>query len=255
MIKKIRVFLAVAVLVCATALFLDHTGTLQPYLGFLARVQLVPALLALNLGVVAGLAVVTLVLGRVYCSILCPLGLFQDAVARLARRHRKRSYSYTKARTGMRLCELALFVLALLLGLGSLVALLDPYASFGRMMNALVQPLVQLANNGLSYVAEHLHSYAFAPVDVWFKSVPLLVIAIATLAVVGYLAARHGRLYCNTVCPVGTMLGFLSRFALIRPILNGAKCVNCKKCERSCKASCIDLETGSIDASRCVEPA
>lgn len=162
MIKKIRVFLAVAVLVCATALFLDHTGTLQPYLGFLARVQLVPALLALNLGVVAGLAVVTLVLGRVYCSILCPLGLFQDAVARLARRHRKRSYSYTKARTGMRLCVLALFVLALLLGLGSLVALLDPYASFGRMMNALVQPLVQLANNGLSYVAEHLHSYAFA---------------------------------------------------------------------------------------------
>lgn len=252
MIKKIRVFLAVAVLVCATALFLDHTGTLQPYLGFLARVQLVPALLALNLGVVAGLAVVTLVLGRVYCSILCPLGLFQDAVARLARRHRKRSYSYTKARTGMRLCVLALFVLALLLGLGSLVALLDPYASFGRMMNALVQPLVQLANNGLSYVAEHLHSYAFAPVDVWFKSVPLLVIAIATLAVVGYLAARHGRLYCNTVCPVGTMLSFLSRFALIRPILNGAKCVNCKKCERSCKASCIDLETGSIDASRCV---
>ena len=123
MLKKIRVFLAVLVLACVTAIFLDFTGTVQPYLGFLARVQLVPALLALNLGVVLGLAVVTLVLGRVYCSILCPLGLFQDVVARLARRLGKRSYSFTKARTGMRFCVLALFVLVLLL-LGGLVLLL-----------------------------------------------------------------------------------------------------------------------------------
>ena len=252
MLKKIRVFLAVLVLVCATAIFLDHTGTLQPYLGFLARVQLVPALLALNLGIVLGLVLVTLVLGRVYCSILCPLGLFQDVVARLARMRRKRSYAYTKPRTAMRLCVLALFVLALLLGLGFLVALLEPYASFGRMMNALVQPVTQGINNGLSLVAERLHSYAFAPVDVWLKSVPLLVIALATLAIVGYLAAKHGRIYCNAVCPVGTMLGFLSRFAFFRPLLDGARCVNCRKCERACKSACIDLETKKIDASRCV---
>lgn len=136
MLKKIRVFLAVLVLACMTAIFLDHTGTLQPYLGVGARVQLVPVLLSLNLGVLLGLAVVILVLGRVYCSILCPLGLFQDVVARLARRRGKRSHSFAKAMTGMRLCVLALFLPALLLGLGSLAALLDPYASFGHMMNA-----------------------------------------------------------------------------------------------------------------------
>lgn len=118
-----------------------HDSHFPPYrnssaISWLWGLQLVPALLSLNLGVLLGLAVVTLVLGRVYCSILCPLGLFQDVVARLARRRGKRSHSFAKARTGMRHCVLALFLPALLLGLGFLVALLDPYASFGRMMNA-----------------------------------------------------------------------------------------------------------------------
>ncbi len=252
MLKKIRVVLAVLVLFCMTALFLDFTGSVQPHLGFLARVQLVPTLLALNFGVVLGLVLVTLLLGRVYCSILCPLGLFQDMVARLVRRRKKRAYAFARAHIGLRLGMLALLVLGLVLGAGSLVALLDPYASFGRMMTALVQPLVQLANNGLSVLADHMHSYAFAPVEVWLKSVPLLVIALATLTLVGTLAARHGRLYCNALCPVGTLLGFFSRFALIRSLLNGSKCISCKKCERACKASCIDLKTRTIDASRCV---
>lgn len=252
MLKKIRLTLAVLALLCLTALFLDFTGSVQPYLGFWARIQLVPALLAANFVAVLGLALATLVLGRVYCSILCPLGLFQDVVARLARLRGKRSYSFAPAHTALRLCVLALFVLALVLGAGSLAALLDPYASFGRMANALLQPLVQLLNNGLSLLADRLDSYAFAPVDVWLKSVPLLVIALLTLGIVGFLAARHGRLYCNAICPVGTMLGLLSRFAFFRPLLDETKCVNCRRCVRFCKSGCIDLEHKRIDASRCV---
>ena len=56
-----------------TLLFLDFTGTLHAWFGFLAKIQFLPALLALNFGVVAALIVLTLLFGRVYCSVICPL--------------------------------------------------------------------------------------------------------------------------------------------------------------------------------------
>ena len=64
-----------------TLLFLDFTGTLHAWFGFLAKIQFLPALLALNFGVVAALIVLTLLFGRVYCSVICPLGVMQDAVS------------------------------------------------------------------------------------------------------------------------------------------------------------------------------
>ncbi|MDE6865257.1 MAG: 4Fe-4S binding protein, partial [Alistipes sp.] len=57
---------------------------------------------------------------------------------------------------------------------------------------------------------------------------------------------------CNTMCPVGTILGFLSRHSLFRPIIDTAKCNGCKLCSRRCKAACIDADNHTIDYSRCV---
>ena len=66
--------------VAVTALFLDFTGTIHAWLGWTAKVQFLPALLAVNVGVVALLVLLTLLMGRVYCSVICPLGVFQDIV-------------------------------------------------------------------------------------------------------------------------------------------------------------------------------
>lgn len=252
MLRHCRIILAVISLVLMTALFLDFTATVHPYAGFLAKLQFVPALLAASLAVLVLLVLVTLLFGRVYCSILCPLGIFQDLAGCLARRRTKQRFSFARAHTAIRVAFLAIFVLACVPGAGSLVALLDPYASFGRMMTALVQPLIAAANNGLSLLAEHLGSYAFAPVEVTILSVPLAVIALGTLVLVSALAARYGRLYCNSVCPVGTVLGLLSRHALFRPRFTHARCTGCRRCERSCKSSCLDLKHKHIDLSRCV---
>lgn len=95
-------------------------------------------------------------------------------------------------------------------------------------------------------------AYAFYSVDVWLKSGISLGVAFATLAVIGYMAWRGGRTYCNTVCPVGTVLGFFSRFSLFRPVIDTEKCVGCSLCDRKCKASCIDYKNHHIDYSRCV---
>ena len=81
MLRKIRLTLAVLVFVAVTALFLDFTGTIHAWLGWTAKVQFLPALLAVNVGVVALLVLLTLLMGRVYCSVICPLGVFQDIVS------------------------------------------------------------------------------------------------------------------------------------------------------------------------------
>lgn len=90
MLKKIRITLGILFLAVITLLFLDFTGVLHGWFGWMARIQLVPAILATNFVVVAVLLVLTLLFGRVYCSVICPLGLFQDAAGRLRGRKRKK---------------------------------------------------------------------------------------------------------------------------------------------------------------------
>lgn len=84
------------------------------------------------------------------------------------------------------------------------------------------------------------------------KSLPTLLIATVTLVVLIVLAWRGGRTYCNTICPVGTVLGFLSKYSLLKPVIDTKKCNNCGLCARNCKASCINIKAHEIDYSRCV---
>ena len=82
MLRKIRLMAATLCFVLITLLFLDFTGTLHGWFGWLAKIQFLPAVLALNVGVVLLLILLTLVFGRIYCSVICPLGVFQDVIAR-----------------------------------------------------------------------------------------------------------------------------------------------------------------------------
>lgn len=261
MLKKIRTLLAILFWVGVTWLFLDFTGTAHRYLGWMAKVQLLPAVLALNVAVVVGLLVLTLLLGRIYCSVICPMGVMQDIVAWVSKRKlfrkNKRArlankYTYSPAKTALRLLMLVLFVILMVAGLNSLAILVAPYSAYGRIATNLMQPVWLWGNNLLAAVAEHYDSYAFYSVDVWVRSLTSLLIAVGTLLVVGFLAWRGGRTYCNTICPVGTVLGFVSRHSLHGPVFNEEKCNGCRLCERNCKSSCIDVKGHHIDMSRCV---
>ena len=142
-------------------------------------------------------------------------------------------------------------------GLGSVVALVAPYSSFGRIMQNLFQPLYALANNALATIAERYDSYAFSEHEVWIRTWSVFTIAAVTFATLFILAWRGGRTYCNTICPVGTILGALSRHSIFAPVIDGDKCISCRLCERNCKAACINIksdeaEKKSIDGSKCV---
>ena len=71
MLRKIRLTLAVLSLTLVTLLFLDFTGTVHAWFSWLARIQFLPAVLALHVEIVVALVVLTLLFGRVYCSVVC----------------------------------------------------------------------------------------------------------------------------------------------------------------------------------------
>ena len=250
MLKKIRTILAVVVFALITLLFLDFTGTLHQWLGWLAQIQFLPAVMALNVVVGVALVVLTFICGRIYCSVICPLGIFQDILARI--RRKKNKYSYSKEVKWLRYPVLVLFIMAGLVGIGSLFQLLAPYSSYGRIATMIFQPIWMLGNNILATIAERADSYAFYSVDVWMKSLPVFIIALVTLIVLIVLAWRGGRTYCNTICPVGTILSFLARFSWLKIRFDEDKCKNCSLCSKNCKAACIDYKTHSVDYSRCV---
>ena len=250
MLKRIRTILAAVVFILITLLFLDFTGTAHHWLSWMAKVQFLPAVLALNVGVIVVLIALTLIFGRIYCSVICPLGVFQDLLARFHRK--KNKYSYSKEVRWLRYPVLVVFVIALVVGVGSFFQLLAPYSSYGRIATMIFQPLWMLGNNVLAVIAERANSYAFYSVDVWMKSLPVFIIALVTLIVLFVLAWRGGRTYCNTICPVGTTLSFFARFSLLKIRFDADKCKNCSMCSRNCKAACIDYKTHTVDYSRCV---
>lgn len=252
MLRKIRIIAAAFCFTLITLLFLDFTGTIHKWFGWVSDIQFMPALLALNVGVVVFLVVLTLVFGRVYCSVICPLGITMDIVSWASRKRKKYRYSYSPAVKWLRYIVLALFCVALIAGISSFASLLEPYSAYGRIASNLFAPLYQWGNNLLAYFAERMDSYAFYSVDVWIKSLSTFIVAIVTLVAISILAWRNGRTYCNTICPVGTLLGFVSRFSIFKPRLDASKCTQCGLCARSCKASCINTKEMKIDYSRCV---
>ena len=255
MLRKIRIILASVFFIGVTLLFLDFTGAAHAWLGWMAKVQFLPAVLALNFGVVAILLVLTLLFGRVYCSVICPLGVMQDIISWIHGKTKKKNrfrFSYSPAINWLRYGVLALFIVALVAGLHSLVALIAPYSAYGRIASNLLAPVYQLGNNFFAWIAERAGSYAFYSTEVWIRSGATFAVAAATFAVVAVLAWKHGRTWCNTICPVGSVLGLFSRFSVFAPVIDTEKCRNCGLCGKQCKSSCINMKEHEIDYSRCV---
>ena len=255
MLRTIRIALATVFFAGITLLFLDITGTLHTWLGWMAKIQFLPAVLALNVVTVAVLVVMTLLFGRVYCSVVCPLGVMQDIISWAHGRTKKKNrfrFSWSPAKNWLRYGMLALFIILLVAGVNSIVAFLAPYSAYGRIASSLFAPIYHWGNNLLAWIAEKADSYAFYSTEVWLKSLPTFIVAVITFVVIFILAWKNGRTWCNTICPVGTVLGFFSRFSVFAPVIDTEKCRNCGLCGKQCKASCINMQEHEIDYSRCV---
>ena len=252
LLRTIRVVLATCSFVAVTLLFLGVGWQFNLWFTWVAKVQFLPALMALDFLVLAALIVLTLIFGRLYCSVICPLGIMQDIFAWFGKKSKKNRYAYSTEKTWLRYGVLVLFVVCLVVGFAPVTTLLAPYSAYGRIVNSLFRPLYDLLNNALALVDTHFEWYLIPEAELWLRSVTTLIVALLTLLVLAVLAWRHGRTYCNTVCPVGTMLSFFARFSLLRVQVDEDKCNKCGLCEKNCKAAAIDAKNGKIDYARCV---
>ena len=251
MLKKLRVLLATISLILITLLFLDFSGALHAYFGWMAKLQFVPAMLASSFVIVIAIVVIALLFGRIYCSVICPLGIYQDCIAHVAEKRKKNRYSFKRSKRYRYYIGLAFFLL-IAFGFTSIAIFIEPYSIFGRFASNLFSPVYRLINNMLAYFAERWNSYAFYHVDVYIKSLPMFIIAIAYFLIITVLALVNGRWYCNSICPVGALLGSLSKFSVLKPRFDEKKCISCGLCEKNCRCSAIDAKNHKIDYTKCV---
>ena len=256
-LRLIRVVLAILVFIPIFLFFCDFAGVLPKQLHGMMRIQVVPAILTGSIVILVGLFLLTILFGRVYCSVICPLGVYQDIVSRFTKRGKKKAkkkwwYLYAKPQSILRYSLLGICVVFLLFGITTPILLLDPYSNFGRMAVNLFRPLIMEGNNLLNWIVLKFHIYNLYYITVHTVMGWSLAISVITLLVVTIMALLRGRLFCNTICPVGTLLGLFSRFSLFRIAIEDSKCNLCGSCEHACKSQCIKSKEKWVDSSRCV---
>lgn len=231
-LRRVRVAVALAVLLLsvweavAPAVAGGNLSLLRAAARWIASAQIVPALLAGSAAWLMFWTVVSLLFGRLYCSTVCPLGTLQDIVARVSHgrlRGLMEAYRYRPGRVAFRVMAVLVFVEALCLGAATVVTYMDPYADFERLVRVYT-----LANASA------------------------LIGAAVIAAIVPVMAWRHGRMLCNTLCPVGAALSAASAVSLLRFDINPDLCTHCGRCERVCKSRCINSDRSTVDNARCV---
>jgi len=188
---------------------------------------------------VATIAILTLLLGRLYCSVLCPLGILQDILGHF---HLGR-YRNTPWKRAIRGPVFWLVFVSALCGMMLPLTLLMPSANFVVICNAVIRELIQ---------------WIFGPTSLLSEPITLRPMPVVQLTgwamVVGLLALTQwrGRIFCNTLCPVGAILSLIARKALYRVTIDRHSCLHCGACERLCKAGCIDSKGAVVRNDECV---
>ncbi|MDR2430106.1 MAG: 4Fe-4S dicluster domain-containing protein [Puniceicoccales bacterium] len=269
--RHLRIGIALLAGVVLLIVFLDFHDLVPPaFKHAVASVQFVPAVQTAFVGTLPLVAllviiVLTAIIGRVYCSTVCPLGLMQDVIHRIAGwvrklRGGKKLPRYRPPAHVLRQGILIGTLIVIAAGwAGFAVAWLDPYSQFGRVAGTLFRPPVMFANNLITSVLETdvlvrlgANPNAVPRVAIPWQGIIAIIPPLLIFSVIAVMSARHGRLYCNAICPVGTLLGWFSRKALLRISIDKSSCARCGDCQRECKAQCIDLRTQEVDMSRCV---
>jgi ferredoxin len=255
MLKNLRLIVSAIIFLLITFYFLDFSGILPQQLHLLMNIQFIPALLSVNIVAIVCITGLTLLFGRIYCAVICPMGILQDIISRMSRivNRKKKQYRYRKSKNILRWTVAGITLLAFCLGYTLVLGTVDPYSAYGRMSVHLFKPVYLLGNNLLALVFNSFDNYTFYRIELVMLSFYAFTTALLTLLIVGWLAWKTGRLYCNTICPVGTVLGFVSKYALFKIRIDTDKCNHCGLCTKGCKSSCIDSKAAKIDYSRCVD--
>lgn len=253
-LKILRIALAVVSLTIATLMFGVYSTDLYAW----TYTQFGPALASIFAGfhdgllltvalagiTVTGVAILTLIFGRWYCVAICPLGILQDAMIGGLRLVTLRRYKLKPQPNLQRTRYILLIGLLIALAIGWAVpfGLVEPFTQFGSIVSGTVTPAVTSIHNEFTYNRLLVRPEFSAA----------LVKALIPLIILFALVIWKGRIFCTSICPVGTLLGLCSRRSVFRVQINAEKCIGCRKCLPVCPAGCIDLKAKVIDTERCL---
>ncbi|MCC8134375.1 MAG: 4Fe-4S dicluster domain-containing protein [Tannerellaceae bacterium] len=257
-LKWLRVLLAALFFIPIFLLFVDFAVLIPTGVSGLLHAQIIPAFLGGFIGLFILQLVLGLVFGRIYCSTLCPAGVLQDIINHLFCIGKKKKngiyrFKYTKPMNLLRYGLLGLTIVLAIFGVTELLVWLDPYSNFGRIGSSLFRPAVIWINNLLADVMMSMDNYTFYHVTIKTVTTASLVAAITILLTFMVMVIFRGRLFCNTLCPVGGLLSLVSRYSLFKISFDKHTCNSCGICERTCKAEAIDSKEMQVDISRCVD--
>jgi ferredoxin len=260
-LRQVRIVVSILFFTATTFLIIDIYGFLSPAVSnkilFLQFVPSIIKFITLTSLTASGFVIIlllTILFGRVYCSSICPLGVLQDIINFISKKieKKKKRFGYLKDQKVLRLTLLAIPVITFLFGSSIALNLLDPYSTYGRFAGNYFRPVLIYINNIIAFIFEKLKLYSVSNYEIKaFSIIPFIIVSSFFIFVL-VMAYKKGRLYCNTVCPVGTLLGYLSKFSLFQIIIKKEECLSCGVCAKDCKAGCIDSEEKTVDMSRCV---
>ncbi len=158
------------------------------------------------------------VFGRFYCSVFCPFGILQDIIGSVFRRRSGKSPNFYY----IRYIVLAATLACAFIGISAIFRYLDPYSNFGNIITGFVH-----------YKEVSLYTFA-----------PLIILVLLVL--------WKNRIFCTTLCPVGTFLGLCSKYGIFKMYISPDICKKCGQCEKECPAGAIDSEKKTLDNERCI---
>lgn len=234
-LRIIRICLALLFFIGAVV-YLAVGMSVHPALKFVEKFQIIPSAISFSLGAIIVWFVITLLLGRVYCSTVCPVGTLQDIFSKGRKliKPLNKPFSYRPG-SKMRFYILGAYIFCIIAAVAAVPFWIEPW-SIMRNISGDIHPSaekVEWIRLGMGVTYGILAGVVSA--------VLLLIVALLT-----------GRGFCTDICPVGTALGCLSNYTLYHIEIDPDKCINCMKCEDICPSQCIKVVSRHVDNSRCV---
>ncbi|MBI2939620.1 MAG: 4Fe-4S binding protein [Chloroflexi bacterium] len=210
-----------------------------------------------------GLATLALAVaaGRAWCGWLCPMGTVLD----WTRLQRTRT-GEKDLPAGWRQVKHVLLLVILFAALwGNLTLLvLDPITLLFRTVAVAVLPALDVLVTGAErtlYALEPLRDPLLAfdglvrgtllPTEPRLYELNVL-LALVFAGVVALNAVRL-RFWCRSLCPLGALLGLVSKVSVLRQRVDGQRCVACGRCARVCPTGAVQPERGyAADPGECV---
>lgn len=234
-LRIIRLWLAILFFLGAVA-YLAIGFSVRPALRFVEKFQIIPSVISFSLGAIIVWLVITLLIGRLYCATVCPVGTLQDIFSK-GRKFIKplnKPFRYRPA-SKMRYYILGAYIFCVIAGVAAVPFWIEPW-SIMRNICGDIHPSAETVEWVRLGVGVTTGIIAGA-----VSAVLLIIVALFT-----------GRGFCTDICPVGTALGCFSNYTLYHIEIDPDKCINCMKCEDICPSQCIKVVSRHVDNSRCV---